>query len=109
MVGCRRIWVRVFRPNIRCINEREAGDGKFSPVPVPGDTRFGIAFDSGRAGNAGTRNAWLPPTLSIPAFAVHLAPMSARKRSGDWGIVVGFPGKIILTNLKTCKVTSNLI
>jgi len=99
----------MFRRPARCLHEWEAGDGKFSPVPVPGDTRFGIAFDSGRAGNAGTRGAGSPPTLSIPAFAVHLAPMSARKRSGDWGIVVGFPGKIILTNLKTCKVTSNLI
>ena len=31
--------VRTFRRPARCLHEREAGDGKFSPVPVPAGTR----------------------------------------------------------------------
>jgi len=42
------------------------------------DARFCIAFDSGRAGNAGTSDPWLPPH-PIPAFAGSLVPLKFSK------------------------------
>ena len=42
------------------------------------DARFGIAFDSGRAGNAVTSDPWLPPH-PILAFAGSLVPLKFSK------------------------------